>query len=97
MKPSTSIAMQTLIAEVRSIMPFDATEDELCTDSCQGCSVKLLTFIETELEAWEEKLQQGVKPDLNDLNQLGKSCRKVYMILKKNKLLNETPCEDSHG
>lgn len=89
MKPNTSTAMQNLIAEVRLAIPFDANEEQLCTDSCKGCSMKILEFLEMELEAWEQKLQEGVKPDFGDIHRLSKTCKKVYMVLKKNGLVNE--------
>jgi len=87
MKPNTTIAMQHLIDEVRLVIPFDANEDELCTDSCKGCSMKILEFLEMELEEWEQKLQAGIQPDFGDINRLSKTCKKVYMVLKKNGLV----------
>lgn len=84
MKPDTSTAMQNLIDEVRATLPFDASETQLCADSCQGCSLKLLEFLETELDEWERKLQQGVKPNFGDIQRMGKICKKVYLVLQKN-------------
>ena len=89
MKPDTSTAMQNLIDEVRSTLPFGASEAQLCADSCQGCSMKLLEFLESELDDWEQKLQDGVKPSFGDINRMGKTCKKVYTILKKNGLVEE--------
>lgn len=90
MKPDTTTAMLNLIDEVRATLPFDASEAQLCADSCQGCSLKLLEFLETELEEWEWKLQQGVQPSFGDIHRMGKICKKVYMVLKKNGLVEES-------
>ncbi len=89
MKPDTSTAMQNLIDEVRATLPFGASETQLCADSCQGCSLKLLEFLETELDDWERKLQQGVKPNFGDIQRMSKISKKVYMVLKKNGLIEE--------
>ena len=87
MKPDTSTAMQNLIDEVRATMPFDAGEAQLCADSCNGCSLKLLEFLDMELLDWEQKLQDGVEPSFGDIHKMGKTCKKIYMILKKNGLV----------
>lgn len=89
MKPDTSTAMQNLIDKVRSAMPFGAGEAQLCADSCQGCSLKLLAFLDTEMEDWEQKLQQGIRPNFGDIHRMGKICKKVYLVLQKNGLLEE--------
>ncbi|MCW8830893.1 MAG: hypothetical protein OQK32_05140 [Gammaproteobacteria bacterium] len=89
MKPDTSTAMQDLINEVRSTMPFGAGEAQLCADSvsCNGCSLKLLEFLEMELQDWEQKLQDGVQPSFGDIHKMGKTCKKIYMVLRKNGLV----------
>ncbi len=87
MKPDTSTAMQNLIDEVRATMPFDAGEAQLCADSCNGCSLKLLEFLDMELQDWEQKLQDGVEPSFGDVHKMGKTCKKIYMVLKKNGLV----------
>lgn len=87
MKPNTSIAMQKLIDQVRDKMPFDANESQLCSDHCQGCSKKLLEFLDTELDDWELKLQNGEDPNFGELHHLGKTCKKIYLVLKNNNLL----------
>ena len=89
MKPNTSIAMQNLIDEVRETMPFDAGEAQLCADSCNGCSLKLLEFLDMELQDWEQKLREGVEPSFGDIHKMGKTCKKIYMVLKKNGLVEE--------
>ena len=81
--------MQRLIKDVRTAFPFGASDAQLCSDSCQGCSKKLLEFLDTELDDWEHKLQQGVRPNFGDIHRMGKTCKKVYAILKKNGLVEE--------
>ena len=89
MKPNTTTAMQNLIDEVRSAMPFGAGEAQLCADSCNGCSLKLLEFLDMELQDWEQKLQDGVEPSFGDIHKMGKTCKKIYIVLKKNGLVEE--------
>lgn len=87
MKPDPSTAMQNLIKDVRAAFPFGASDARLCSDSCQGCSKKLLEFLDTELDDWEHKLQQGVQPNFGDIHRMGKTCKKVYTALKRNGLI----------
>ncbi len=87
MKPNPSIAMQNLIDQVRKHMPFGADESQLCSDNCQGCSKKLLEFLDTELDDWQRKLENGVQPNFGEIHRMGKTCKKVYTILKMNKLV----------
>ena len=89
MKPDTSTAMQNLIDEVRATMPFDAGEAQLCADSCKGCSLKSLEFLDMELQDWDQKLKNGVKPSFGDIHKMGKTSKKIYMVLKKNGLIEE--------
>ena len=79
--------MQTLIADVRSAIPFDDPQAQECPDLCQGCSPKLLAFLDTELEEWEQRLAAGETPSFGDLHRLGKTCKKVYAVLQKNGLI----------
>jgi hypothetical protein len=85
-KPDTTTAMRQLIAQVRAALPFDMSEEERCGDSCQGCSNKLLIYLETELDEWELKLQQGVVPGFADLSRLAGKSRKIAEVLKRNGL-----------
>lgn len=89
MKPNVSTAMQNLIDETRSALPFGADDTQLCADSCQGCSKKLLEFLESELDDWEHKLHDGVQPNFGDIHRMGKTCKKVYMVMKKNGLVED--------
>jgi hypothetical protein len=85
-KPDSTTAMRSLIAEMRSSLPFDRPEAQVCSEPCRGCSAKLLDYIASELEAWEERLDAGEKPGLADLSRLEKKGRKVYRALEANHL-----------
>ena len=76
--------MTNLIHEVRAAIPLDQPVDDLCGDECKGCSVKLIEFVSAELETWEHKINEGVTPNLGELDKLAKTCRKVHAILEKN-------------
>ena len=87
MKPDTQTAMRNLINEVRSRVPFDDPQAQECPDLCQGCTPKLLVFLDTELEAWEQRLEAGETPTFGDLHRLGKTCKRIYAVLQKNNLI----------
>jgi len=90
MKPDTRTAMQNLIDEVRSTIPFDAPEAAICADdsSCQGCSMKLLEYLSMELDSWQHKLDEGEVPNLGDLARFGNTCKKIYKTLDRNGLIS---------
>lgn len=90
MKPDTRTAMQQMINEVRLAIPFDAPEAQICADdtSCKGCSLKLLEYLDMELDNWQDKLNQGESPSFGDLNKLSKTSRKIYTTLKNNGLIS---------
>jgi len=87
MKPDTRTAMRQLMAQVRAAIPFDAPAAQVCTGTCAGCSMKLLEFLGTELQAWEYRLDAGEKPTLGDLSRLARTSRKVYAVLERNGLV----------
>lgn len=87
MKPDTTTAMVNLIAQVRAAMPLGLRNEQICGDSCDGCSMKLLIYLETELDAWEQRLEDGERPNFGDLNKLAKTSKKIYRVLEKNGLL----------
>jgi hypothetical protein len=89
MKPDTATAMRDLIRQARESIPFDAPETETCADECRGCSVKLLEYLQAELETWEYRLECGETPDFKDLSQLARSCRKIHQTLKKNGVIGD--------
>ena len=65
-------------------MPFDAPESQLCTGPCEGCSMKLLNYLETELLDWELRLGNGEKPTLGDVSRLAKRGKRIHRVLQKN-------------
>jgi hypothetical protein len=85
-KPDTRNAMRQLIEQIRAAIPFDLAENEICGDSCQGCSSKLLIYLETELDEWEIRLADGVIPNFGDLDRLAGKSRKIYRALAQNGL-----------
>jgi cob(I)alamin adenosyltransferase len=85
-KPDTCIVMQDMIEQIREIIPFNTPQEDLCahSESCQGCSLKLLEFLEAEIDGWQNKLDDGVKPGFSDLSRLEKAARSVYRVLERN-------------
>lgn len=79
--------MRQLIDQVRAVIPFGLPEEALCGDACQGCSSKLLLYLETELDEWEVRLANGEVPDFGDLSRLAKKSRKIAQVLRRNGLL----------
>jgi hypothetical protein len=53
MKPDAPTAMRQLITQIRETLPFDAPQARVCQGPCEGCSMKLLDYLETELDDWE--------------------------------------------
>ncbi|MFK5894295.1 MAG: hypothetical protein QM504_13820 [Pseudomonadota bacterium] len=87
-KPDISKAMQQLINTVREKIPFESVEANICTGQCNKCSVKVLEFLDSELEGWQYRLKNGETPNFGDINQLGKTSKKVYRILAKNNFVD---------
>ncbi|WP_206171803.1 hypothetical protein [Thiorhodococcus mannitoliphagus] len=79
--------MRSLIRQIRSTMPFAAAEAQLCSGECNGCSKKLLDYLESELDAWELRLDQGERPGLGDLSQLIRTTKKIHRVLERNGLV----------
>lgn len=86
-RPDPSTAMQRLIQEIRVQIPFDTPEASLCRGPCKGCSKKLLEFLDTELEEWKGRLEEGEVPRFGDLTRLERLARKVMAALRKNGLI----------
>ncbi len=59
----------------------------MCLDSCNGCSVKLLEFLESELQGWEARLRAGEQSSFGDLLRLAKVAGKVHAVLERNGLV----------
>jgi hypothetical protein len=89
MKPSTTEAMHLLIQQIREAIPFDTQLRDVCSEDCRGCSMKLLEYLDAELESWEYRLQQQEVPDFRDLSKLERSGRKIYKALQKNGLISQ--------
>ena len=87
MQPSTVDAMYNLIAQIKNTLPFERIDASFCSDSCTGCSLKLLEFIGIEVDNWEYKLKQGITPNFKDLNKLAKMAKKIHVVLIKNQLI----------
>jgi hypothetical protein len=87
MKPDVPTAMRDLIREVRAAIPFDLPEAQVCTGVCDGCSVKLLEYLDTQLSDWEARLDAGERPGLAELSRLARTSRKVYAVLARNGLV----------
>ena len=90
MKPERSIAMQQLIIQVREAMPFDLPEANLCSGKCNGCSQKLLDYLDSELEDWEYRLKAGELPDFGEIQRIAKTSKKIYKVLQRNDLIQKT-------
>jgi len=86
MKPDVPTAMRQMIAQVRHSLPFDAPETQVCQGPCDGCSMKLLDYLDSELQDWEYRLNEGEKPGLAELSKLARTSRRIYQILEKNGL-----------
>jgi hypothetical protein len=83
--------MYQLIERIRREIPFGLPEEALCSDRCQGCSSKLLLYLETELDGWEVKLAAGAMPNFGDLSRLADKCKKIAQVLHRNGLLDKPP------
>jgi hypothetical protein len=86
-KPDPSTAMRLLIEQVRAAMPFDVPRARLCDGRCDGCSQKLLDWLEQELDGWQARLAAGEQPRLGDVDRLARSSRKVHAVLVRNGLV----------
>lgn len=78
--------MQDLITEIRRTLPFDAAEAQVCQGPCDGCSLKLLNFLDSELDGWQQRLNDGEKPGFKELSGLLKTARKVRKVIERNGL-----------
>ena len=87
MKPDATTAMQQLIDRIRTAFPFDRPEAQICAGPCQGCSLKLLGFLESELDGWEGRIVAGERPGLAELSQLIKTSRKIGRALERSGLM----------
>lgn len=49
--------------------------------------LKLLEYLESELESWEQMLDSGLVPGFKDLQKLEKTSRRIYRTLETNGLV----------
>ena len=94
MKPDSTLAMQLLIEQIRERFPFDAPEAQVCQGPCAACSLKLLSYIEGEIEDWEARLAAGEKAGLADLSRLLKTSRRVARVLTRAGLMDAAAADD---
>ncbi len=80
--------MRRLIAQMREAIPFGLYDEQICGDSCEGCSSKLLIYLETELDAWESRLADGDIPNFGDLDRLASQGRKIQRVLQRNGVID---------
>ena len=84
MKPDTRTAMYNLIQEIKAAVPLELDAEEICQDGCQGCSSKLLEYLQSELVGWELRLEQGEIPNFGDISRLATTGRRIHTTLQKN-------------
>lgn len=87
MKPDAATAILQLITRIRAKFPFDRAEAQICAGPCQGCSIKLLEYLESELDSLENRIAAGEQPGLAELSQLIRTSRKIGLALEKSNLM----------
>lgn len=80
--------MRQLIDRVRTTLPFDMPQAQMCSDLCSGCSQKLLAYLDMELADWERCLADGQRPSFGDIERLAKLSRSIYTVVKRNGLIS---------
>lgn len=86
-KPNTSTAMQLLIEQIKTALPFDKPEHEICAGKCIGCAKKMLEYMGSELDHYQCQLDNGELPSLGDINDLARIAKKVHRNMVKNNLV----------
>ena len=89
MKPDRTTAMRQLIQQIRVNIPFDLPEANMCSGKCNGCSQKLLDYLDTELEDWEYRMDADELPDFGEINRIAKTSKKIYKVLQRNGLVDK--------
>lgn len=88
MKPKTDVVMADIIEQIKDKFPFDMSEEEMCADTCAyGCPRNLLEYMHAEITDWEARLDNGETPNLQDIQKISKTGRKIYKVLQKNDLV----------
>lgn len=91
MKPDVTTTMRDLIDQARERFPFDTPEAQICRGPCQACAVKLLAFLDDELDGWERRIASGERPGLAELSRLLHTLRKVGRALAADGLMTLPP------
>ena len=83
--------MGLLIGQIREAIPFGAREAQVCNGACNGCSLKLMDYLDTELQDLEHRLAEGERPNLGDLSRLAPTARKIHTVLARNGMVEPAP------
>jgi hypothetical protein len=86
-RPRTTEVMRDFLRQARTGLPLGLAADDICTDDCRGCSMKLIEYLESEIENWEYRLQQGDVPDFRDLDRFARSATRIHRVLVRNGLV----------
>jgi hypothetical protein len=85
MKPDTRQAMRRMLQQIEQHFSLPPSAGRQCGDGddCRVCSLKLLEFLDSEVEQWRQRLEQGERPDFGDLARLEQRARKIDRALNK--------------
>jgi len=97
MKPNTKVAMENLIKEARTRLPFDFPFESYCEGRCEECPFKLMEFLDMDLSDWEYRLKRGDIPNLGDVHRLARDCKEIHDILQKQGFIKDSPKPDENG
>ena len=87
MKPNTSTAMQTLITQIKTALPFEKPEHEICAGKCVGCPKKMLEYIGSDLDYYQCQLNNAQIPTLGEISNLARIATKVHRNMARNSLV----------
>ncbi|MGL1956794.1 MAG: hypothetical protein OCD00_05695 [Colwellia sp.] len=87
MKPNTSTAMTLLIKQIKTALPFDLPEHEVCAGKCVGCPKKMLEYMGCELDHHQCQLDNSEIPSLGEISDLARIAKKVHRSMARNNLV----------
>lgn len=87
MKPNTATAMQILITQIQTALPFDKSEHEICAGKCVGCPKKMLEYMGGELDHYQCQLNNSETPTLGEISDLARIAKKVHRNMARNDLV----------
>lgn len=87
-KPDRATAMLNIIELVKRDFPFEDPNRQVCGDTCIGCPKKLLELVETEIQFWEYRIEEGDIPTFKEISQFAKLCKNIRRGLLKNGLVS---------